>query len=122
MSIVSNAIESALTLALRNEIQYFRDAMDISTKNKINLETFDPLNYQACLLGQTGMQDGNYREGIGMIPFEYRLGRFGGSGMTPFEIWSAYQWEKGNQEYVLKVLRCMKGESNDCPEVWFKED
>lgn len=119
MSIVSDKIKTAMTEALKAEIQYFINSATPEIKALINLETFNPLHHEHCLLGQTNQQDGNYRERIGYVPYDHGLGRF--KNMTPFEIWSAYYWEKGYKGIVLAVLKCMKGMSQDCPDVVFDE-
>lgn len=119
-TVVSKFINSALTNALLEEIALFKSSEGAKLLNE---ETFDPLSNKACFLGQSGQQglygsQGDYREKIGRIPYDYGLASF--NNMTPLEIWSAYYWTR-DKELVLNVLRYIKGENDTLPEVVYAE-
>jgi hypothetical protein len=120
---VNPAIFLALTTALREEIELFRN----SDRTKLlKEEEFNPTKSYSCFLGQTYYQNDedrsnwaqSYREEIGFATRD--LGKFDGSMMTPLEVWSAYMWSI-DKELVLNVLRYVKGTSDVLPEVRYEE-
>lgn len=108
MNIISKHIYAALTAALVEEINFWRNS---EFAKNLDESTFNPKIPSFCFFGQTQQQHTGIREYIGGVPRGYELS-FYEPGMTPLEIWSAYWWE-GEKEVVLNVFRYIKGETDE---------
>lgn len=112
MNIISKHIYTALTAALVEEINFWRNSE--FTKN-LDESTFNPQVSIHCFFGQTRQHYTGLRENIGRVPIGYNLTYYQ-DGMTPLEVWSAHWWVM-EKELVLKVLRYIKGETDELPPV-----
>jgi hypothetical protein len=121
MNLVRKHITNALTEALREEIQLFREQEEVELLKE---ESFDPSHYGSCFLAQIyghDEQDNSarpYRNKIGYAI--YGLGPYRALVMTPLETWSAYMWDH-DKELVMQVFRYIKGTSDTLPEVCYEE-
>jgi hypothetical protein len=90
--------------ALLEEISIL-SALPAEKKEHMDIEKFNPLDYQQCFMGQIYDSYGDaHRYIIGVVAAD----DFSGYELTPLEIWSARLWKKGEKEPVIAVFHAIK--------------